>query len=109
MNSSPPTDSGNDRLYGSGVFTTIRVIDGKPWLWEKHWRRLEHNAAKLGIDLIGYSEYMIRRGLDESIPDDMRSIPQKARITFSDERTSPFWSGEQSPVPTRVSTLLARL
>jgi branched-subunit amino acid aminotransferase/4-amino-4-deoxychorismate lyase len=96
-------------LYGRGVFTTIRIIDGEPFLWEKHWRRLEHDAERLGIDLSPYSEYMIRRGLDESIPDDQRSILQKARISFMDERPAPLWTSSQPPVPTSVSILLAPL
>lgn len=96
-------------LYGVGVFTTIRIVNGEPWLWEKHWRRLEHDASTLGLDLSPYSEYMIRRGLDESIPDDLKSIPQKARITFTDERPSSLWSKTQPPITTGVSTLLAPL
>ncbi|HEX3101297.1 MAG TPA: hypothetical protein VHQ01_05880, partial [Pyrinomonadaceae bacterium] len=43
-------------LYGKGVFTTIAVCDGKLFLWSKHWRRLEDNAAKLGIDISEHGE-----------------------------------------------------
>lgn len=63
------SDASRSHLYGYGVFTTIRIIDGEPWLWDKHWRRLEHDAGKLGIDLAAYSEGMVRRGLLESLPD----------------------------------------
>ncbi len=96
-------------LYGRGVFTTIRIVDGKPWLWEKHWRRLEHDARQLGIDLSAYSGYMMRRSLDESIPKDRKAGPQKARITIIDERTAPLWSDAPAPVPTGVSIVFASL
>ena len=39
-------------LYGKGIFTTIAISQGKPLLWEKHWRRLMDNASKLAIDLL---------------------------------------------------------
>ena len=103
------TDTSRSQLYGAGVFTTIRIINGEPWLWDKHWRRLEHDAAKLGIDLSMYSEFMVRRGLDESIPDADRTGSRKARITITDERASPLWSKEQRAVPTNVSFLIAPL
>jgi branched-chain amino acid aminotransferase len=103
------SDSSRANLYGSGVFTTIRIIDGKPWLWEKHWRRLEHDAAKLGIDLSMYSEYMVRRGLDESIADVEKTGVRKARITITDERPSALWSTESTQLPTNISFLTARL
>ncbi|HEV7699078.1 MAG TPA: aminotransferase class IV [Pyrinomonadaceae bacterium] len=96
-------------LYGCGVFTTIRIIGGEQWLWEKHWRRLQDSAAKLGIDTAAHSEYMVRRGLDESIPDLDRLKAQKARITISDERSSWLWSDAQVPVPTNVSFLVSPL
>jgi branched-chain amino acid aminotransferase len=38
-------------FYGKGVFTTILIDNGKPFLWEKHWRRLSDNAEKLDIVL----------------------------------------------------------
>lgn len=95
-------------LYGRGIFTTIAIRNGEPFLWEKHWRRLQHDAAALGIDLSPYSEYMIRRALDD-IPDDKRSVSQKARITFADERPSRLWNEVQPPVPTSASILTAPL
>jgi branched-subunit amino acid aminotransferase/4-amino-4-deoxychorismate lyase len=103
------SDASLSRLYGKGIFTTIRILDGKPWLWEKHWRRLEHDAAKVGIDTSLYSEYMVRRGLDESIPDADKLKPQKARITITDERPSPLWSVAEVPVPTNITFLLSPL
>jgi branched-chain amino acid aminotransferase len=96
-------------LYGAGVFTTIRIIDGEPWLWDKHWRRLMHDCELLGIDTTPYSEYMVRRGLDESIPDADKFRALKARITITDERPSPLWSDAKAPIPSNVTFLVCPL
>lgn len=37
-------------LYGRGVFTTVAIHDGKPFLWPDHWRRLKDHAERLDID-----------------------------------------------------------
>ncbi|MGB1547602.1 MAG: aminodeoxychorismate lyase [Alphaproteobacteria bacterium] len=36
--------------YGDGVFETIAVRDGKPEFWERHRRRLQRGAERLGIE-----------------------------------------------------------
>lgn len=43
-------------LYGRGVFTTLAVYDGEPFLWTKHWQRLSAHAAKLDVDHTGCTE-----------------------------------------------------
>ena len=43
-------------LYGRGVFTTLAIYDGAPFLWSKHWQRLTAHAAKLDIDYTGCTE-----------------------------------------------------
>ncbi|MGI9054205.1 MAG: hypothetical protein ACR2F2_00235, partial [Pyrinomonadaceae bacterium] len=43
-------------IYGKGVFTTLAVKVRKVFLWEKHWRRLNDNALKIGVDLSSFSE-----------------------------------------------------
>lgn len=103
------SDVSLSHLYGKGVFTTIRIVGGKPWLWEKHWRRLMHDAEALGIDTSPYSEYMVQRGLDESIPDADRLKSQKARITMTDLRSSPFWSDDAPSIPSNVEFLISPL
>ncbi len=35
--------------YGDGLFETMAVIDGSPWLWERHMRRLCQGARRLGL------------------------------------------------------------
>jgi branched-subunit amino acid aminotransferase/4-amino-4-deoxychorismate lyase len=43
-------------LYGRGVFTTVAIYNGKPFLWPDHWRRLKDHAERLNVDLAGASE-----------------------------------------------------
>ena len=43
----PITDRGF--LYGHGVFTTVRVTDGKTEFWQQHMQRLAHDCSLLNI------------------------------------------------------------
>jgi 4-amino-4-deoxychorismate lyase len=37
-------------LYGRGVFTTIAIHDGRPFLWGAHWSRLLAHAVRAGVE-----------------------------------------------------------
>jgi branched-subunit amino acid aminotransferase/4-amino-4-deoxychorismate lyase len=37
-------------LYGRGVYTTVAVYKGHPFLWEAHWSRLLAHAARAGVE-----------------------------------------------------------
>src|SRR5215510_14875713 len=77
-------------LYGNGVFTTIAIYEGKPSLWEKHWRRLTHDANIVDIDLNTLSEESLRTALDEII--EANAVADgRARITVFDESPSAIW------------------
>lgn len=82
-------------LYGKGIFTTISVVLGSPFLWQKHWQRLSSNAETVGIDLTNYTESIVAEKLASSIEEN-RIINGRARITFFDERPSSIWPGESS-------------
>jgi branched-subunit amino acid aminotransferase/4-amino-4-deoxychorismate lyase len=43
-------------LYGRGVFTTVAIYNGKPFLWPNHWQRLKEDAQKLSVDCTGANE-----------------------------------------------------
>lgn len=77
-------------LYGLGIFTTIAVYDGTPFLWEKHWSRLKVNSAKLGIDISKVSEETVRRAFDQIVSDNAMENG-RARITIFDESTGAVW------------------
>ena len=80
-------------LYGKGIFTTIAVYRGEPFLWEKHWRRLQTDAKKIGLDLSDFDEATIKDALLETIAkNDL--INGRARLTFFDERANGIWKLE---------------
>ena len=73
-----PTAAG--LLYGWGVFTTLRIYDGKPFAFDRHWKRLMVHAEKARIapplDL-----RQARRALDKLIA--ATSVGQgRARLTL---------------------------
>jgi branched-chain amino acid aminotransferase len=105
VESSKPTVGGlaAGALYGKGVFTTIAIFDWIPFLWEKHWRRLEANAALVGIDLSEFhpAEAVIVTALEELFGDNKFSTG-RARITLFDESATVLWPYEA----TRRTSLL---
>lgn len=80
-------------LYGKGVFTTIAIHDGKPFLWEKHWQRLQGDAARVGIHIWEYPVEMVSAGLAELIAKNSVKTG-RARVTFFDERGGGAWEAE---------------
>jgi branched-subunit amino acid aminotransferase/4-amino-4-deoxychorismate lyase len=78
-------------LYGRGIFTTLAIYNAEPFLWEKHWRRLNENAAKIGIDLSDYSKETVETSLTEIINQNQIKNA-RARITFFDESPSKIWT-----------------
>jgi branched-chain amino acid aminotransferase len=88
-------------LVGRGIFTTIAIDNREPFQWEKHWRRLTDNAARVSIDLTDFSRDRTRAALDAVIEsndvDDGR-----ARITFFFEGAGEPWPYESK----RATSLL---
>ncbi|HEY0428975.1 MAG TPA: aminotransferase class IV [Pyrinomonadaceae bacterium] len=80
-------------FYGRGVFTTLAIYRRKPFLWEKHWRRLIENASRIRLDLSEFSEEKIKAALADVINRN-NAENARARITFFDESTSGIWSFE---------------
>lgn len=100
-------DTSNIFLYGKGIFTTVAIHKHRPFLWEKHWRRITKNAESVGIDLSDYDENLVREQLDKAITAN-KIREGRARLTFSDARPSRLWRSEnESLVKTRLSVLIA--
>ena len=38
-------------LMGWGVFTTLRIYEGLPFAFDRHWARMSHDAERLGMSL----------------------------------------------------------
>jgi branched-subunit amino acid aminotransferase/4-amino-4-deoxychorismate lyase len=85
-------------FYGKGIFTTVAIYRAKPFLWEKHWRRLNENAAAIGIDLSAFREEKVKSALVEIIEKNGLGSG-RARITFFDETAGGVWSIEASRKP----------
>ena len=82
-------------FYGKGVFTTIAIKNKEPFLWEKHWCRLNDNAGKIGVDLSEFSKEKVKNALAELIEKN-ETENARARITFFDEGASGIWKFESN-------------
>jgi branched-chain amino acid aminotransferase len=80
----------NFKLYGSGIFSTIAFSEGRPIHWQKHWKRLQANAATVGIDMDAYQPDAVLLKLTKAI-NDKGLTDGKARLTFYDNRASEIW------------------
>lgn len=80
-------------LYGKGIFTTVAIYRRKPFLWEKHWRRLQENAQKIEIDFRQVSESSIKNALFELIAAN-KIENARARITIFDESPTKIWNAD---------------
>lgn len=89
-------------LYGKGIFTTLAIYNAKPFLWEKHWRRLKENSAKLNIDLNDFDEEAVKNALSQIILQNNLKTG-RARLTFFDESANGIWSFES---PNKTSFLI---
>ncbi|HVQ38863.1 MAG TPA: aminotransferase class IV [Pyrinomonadaceae bacterium] len=54
-------------LYGRGVFTTVAIYDGRPFLWPAHWRRLQDHAERLEIDCRDENEESVGEALKKLV------------------------------------------
>ena len=67
-------------LYGWGVFTTLRICDGKPYAFDLHWKRLLLHAEKTRIE-VSFDLKQARRALDKLIA--VNSVDHgRARLTL---------------------------
>jgi len=48
-------------LNGWGVFSTIRVCEGVLFAWERHWARMQHDAAKLRVPFPSSADWLHER------------------------------------------------
>ena len=90
------SDATRSHLYGAGVFTTIRIIDGQPWLWDKHWLRLVHDAGAISLDVHEITERLVRQELDYAL-EKVEIRNGRARVTLSDARFAAIWPDVDEP------------
>lgn len=68
-------------LYGRGVFTTLAIRHGKPFLWSAHWTRLLDHAARARIDCQELDEASMLASLTQLIEANKLKTG-RARITL---------------------------
>ncbi len=68
-------------LYGRGVFTTLAVYRGRPFLWPEHWMRLVLHAERCGVRTTHFNEETVRRALDRLIAENELE-EGRARVTL---------------------------
>lgn len=77
-------------LYGRSVFTTIAVYDKKPFLWEKHRRRLRLSSAVVGIDISGLDDGSVYQSVLSTL--EQNDIQNgRVRITLFDGSSASLW------------------
>jgi 4-amino-4-deoxychorismate lyase len=54
-------------LYGRGVFTTLALYRGRPFLWPQHWMRLVEHARRAGLDTGALDQERVEAALSELI------------------------------------------
>jgi branched-chain amino acid aminotransferase len=86
-------------LNGWGLFTTLRIWEGEPFAYERHWRRLMKDAAKVHLPVAAEPE---------KVRADLRAVLRKnevkegcARIYFV-FNTAGFWRSDEPMPPVDV-------
>ena len=109
--------SANDRgfLYGDGVFETIRIHDGRPFLWDCHMMRFADGSESLGIDLPQSTESLLDDVLELTSRNDSpeslvrialsRGVGQRGYGVTGDEQ--PTLLITQHPLPQALSKPLS--
>ena len=85
-------------LYGKGIFTTIAIYGSEPFLWQKHWRRLRKDAARVGLELKEDFGAKLSAALADLIRVN-KLTDARSRITLFDGSSSDLWNfetGEQT-------------
>ncbi|MGH9907138.1 MAG: aminotransferase class IV [Pyrinomonadaceae bacterium] len=77
-------------LYGRGVFTTVAVYRGRPFLWPQHWARLVEHADRLGVDPSGCTERSVGEALKKLIAVN-RVTDGRARVILLARSGRDFW------------------
>jgi 4-amino-4-deoxychorismate lyase len=80
-------------LYGRGVFTTLAIYSGQPFLWPEHWERLMDHAARAGVDGSEYTEAGVRDLLAHLIEAN-RVKNGRARLTLLATTERGVWKTE---------------
>ena len=91
-------------LSGWGVFSTLRVVDGVPFAFERHWARMTRDANALHVEL-PVDQEAVRRKLSELI-DANGALEATLRLVVVRNRGG-LWEGPSSGRPSDLIALTA--
>ncbi len=92
-------------LYGRGVFTTLAVHGGRPFLWPEHWERLVSQAERLGIDRTSLDEATVEASLLRLI--EANEVSEgRARITLLANAESGIWKAAGATGDNKTALLI---
>ncbi|HEX8634294.1 MAG TPA: aminotransferase class IV [Pyrinomonadaceae bacterium] len=77
-------------LYGRGVFTTLAVYRGQPFLWPEHWARLTAHAGRCGVRCDDFDEETTGRALGRLIKEN-EVRDGRARVTLLTRALRGVW------------------
>lgn len=83
-------------LSGWGIFTTLRIYDGRPFAFERHWKRLSRDACLLQLPF-EFSPQAVRGSLKQVIETNKVS-DGCARVYFIYNKVGIWTSDEPLPV-----------
>lgn len=91
-------------LYGRGVFTTIAIYQGKPFLWSDHWDRLNQHADRLSISCDECSSESVHTALKKLIAVN-RVTHGRARVILLARPSTHVWQATP-PGPRKTDLLI---
>ncbi len=92
-------------LYGRGVFTTLAVYRGQPFLWDQHWARLLAHAGQAGVSHQEFTEAAVREALGQLIEAN-QCEEGRARVTLLSRAARGVWDSGQSKRGEKETDLL---
>lgn len=84
-------------LAGWGVFTTLRLYEGQPFEFHRHWQRMARDAARLNLAMV-HGEETVRQNIVRLAEENRRSDGM-ARVWFVRNQGG-LWAGDTQGPPT---------
>jgi branched-chain amino acid aminotransferase len=81
---------------GAGIFTTLRILQGEAFAYERHWRRLERDAGILHLPM-PYSAARVRVHLQEVIR--ANQVTEGCARIYLVHNQIGFWRGDENLPP----------
>lgn len=79
-------------LNGWGLFTTLRIFQGEPFAFEKHWRRLEKDASRTGMPF-SFNREKVREQLAQVLR--ANNVKEGCARIYMVYNTVGFWRSEE--------------